>query len=850
MDSLSNEILHTPSYSKLNTNSGVQIFIDPEGPNWISTDNKGAKILSFIDGKKTFDEVVRLYSTEQNLPFAKAWVDVDSFIKDGVREKFISLNPYSRAPYKGRANYLELSHLSELWIHTNNSCNLQCTHCLVESGPSGDKGLDTQTLKKLIDDAKKLGVYRFYFTGGEPFIRKDIFELIDYITIDPNTELIILTNGMFFNHKDNLNEFLAVWRGRVKPQISLDGSTAKANDSIRGKGTFKKIIEGIKSAVKSDLEPTVTTVVNSCNLHDITNITRLIHKLGVNNHHLLWVHQRGRISQNNNNMVVPTYKLIEVIRETKLVADELGIKIDNFESVKTKLKAKKFTKYDLSNACWESLCVYSDGGVYPSAAFANYPGLSGGNILNQSLEKIWKYSPIFNKFRSATVQNKTKCNDCYLKYICGGGDIEHTYFYTASTFGKGDIEGLDPYSELHEYIIITSLYELAVESAKKFNKVSGFDSPVIHKSMGDESLSCNINAKLNGNGNNNVHSQNGYYKNHNYSDFIIEISHSNCVLTYDLDKSRESVRNFYSKAADQPQKDLCCPTSYPLDDTSHIPQEVIDRFYGCGSPMNIADIKDGEVVTDLGSGAGIDCFIASKKVGPEGKVFGIDMTDNMLKIANKCKQTVSENLGYSNVEFKKGFLEQIPLDDDTVDLITSNCVINLSPNKKSVFSEMWRILSDHGRIVISDIVSENEVPPHIINNQQLWGECIAGALTEEQFISYLEQSGFYGIQILSKTYWKTIESYRFYSLSVRAYKFRKKAGCVYIGQKAIYHGPFKATVDEEGHIFPRGEAVQVCTDTAQKLSNHPYNSFFTITDPTNKAAEDFTCGNDSLTGCC
>jgi len=163
---------------------------------------------------------------------------------------------------------------------------------------------------------------------------------------------------------------------------------------------------------------------------------------------------------------------------------------------------------------------------------------------------------------------------------------------------------------------------------------------------------------------------------------------------------------------------------------------------------------------------------------------------------------------------------------------------------------MWRILKDHGRIVLSDIVSENEVPPHIINNQQLWGECIAGALTEEQFISYLEQSGFYGIQVLSKTYWKTIESYRFYSLSVRSYKFRKKAGCVYIGQKAIYHGPFKATVDEEGHLFPRGEAVQVCTDTAQKLSNQPYNSFFTITDSTDRAAKDFTCGNNSLTGCC
>jgi len=226
------------------------------------------------------------------------------------------------------------------------------------------------------------------------------------------------------------------------------------------------------------------------------------------------------------------------------------------------------------------------------------------------------------------------------------------------------------------------------------------------------------------------------------------------------------------------------------------------------------------------------------------------MTDNMLNIANECKHTVCENLGYSNVEFKKGFLEDIPLENNSVDLITSNCVINLSPNKKSVFSEMWRILNDHGRIIISDIVSEKEVPPHIINNQQLWGECIAGALTEEQFTSYLEQSGFYGIQILGKTSWKTIESYRFYSLSVRAYKYRKKAGCVYIGQKAIYHGPFKATLDEEGHIFPRGEAVEVCTDTAQKLSNHPYDTLFTITDPTGKTSNEFTCSSDSMPGCC
>jgi len=257
---------------------------------------------------------------------------------------------------------------------------------------------------------------------------------------------------------------------------------------------------------------------------------------------------------------------------------------------------------------------------------------------------------------------------------------------------------------------------------------------------------------------------------------------------------------------------------------------------------------------DLGSGAGIDCFIAAKKVGNTGKVVGIDMTDQMLRVANECKPIVEKNLGYDVVEFRKGFLEEIPIEDKAVDVITSNCVINLSPDKKKVFSEMWRILNDHGRIVISDIVSETEVPDHIVTNEQLWGECIAGALTEDEFISNLEQAGFYGLRILSKVYWKNVENYRFFSITVQGFKFEKSAGCVYIGQKAIYLGPLKAIIDEEGHIFPRNEAVEICTDTARKLSKPPYQGMFIITDPQRTLDENFSCcnGSESSSGnsCC
>ncbi len=333
------------------------------------------------------------------------------------------------------------------------------------------------------------------------------------------------------------------------------------------------------------------------------------------------------------------------------------------------------------------------------------------------------------------------------------------------------------------------------------------------------------------------------------ADKAILNTHSNRELSFDADRSRDVVRQFYSKAAEEPQKELCCPTSYPTEDVSHIPQEVIDRFYGCGSPISIANVKEGETVVDLGSGAGIDCFIVAKKVGPSGKVIGVDMTDRMLNIASESSSIVANNLGYDVVDFRKGFLEEIPVDSKSVDLVTSNCVINLSPDKKKVFSEMWRILKDNGRIVISDIVSEVEIPPHILTNDRLLGECIAGALTEEQFFSYLEQAGFYGLQILKKLYWKEVDNHRFFSLTLRGYKFEKRAGCVYIGQRAIYNGPFKAVTDDEGHLFPRCEAVEVCTDTAEKLSKPPYAGLFIITDPTKEAPENYSCCNDNGSYC-
>jgi SAM-dependent methyltransferase len=312
------------------------------------------------------------------------------------------------------------------------------------------------------------------------------------------------------------------------------------------------------------------------------------------------------------------------------------------------------------------------------------------------------------------------------------------------------------------------------------------------------------------------------------------------------------VREFYGNAAEKPQEELCCPVRPDPEDLAHIPPEVVERFYGCGSPVSSALPQPGETLVDLGSGAGIDCFIAARRVGGEGRVFGIDMTDQMLGIALESQPKVVAALGYDNVEFRRGFLERIPLEDGTAHIVTSNCVINLSPDKPAVFREIWRVLQDHGRAVIADIVADTDVPPKMRADGQLWGECISGALSEDAFLAAFERAGFYGVSILKKAFWREVEGTRFFSVTVRGFKFEKRAGCQYVGQWATYLGPMKAVVDEEGHFFPRGVPVEVCTDTAAKLRGGPYAASFAVADGLGSRV-DITGGDESCTpgsGCC
>ena len=335
-------------------------------------------------------------------------------------------------------------------------------------------------------------------------------------------------------------------------------------------------------------------------------------------------------------------------------------------------------------------------------------------------------------------------------------------------------------------------------------------------------------------------------------------------------QSKETiVRQRYAAGAKERADKLCCPVDYKSKYLKVIPQEVIERDYGCGDPSRY--LRDGETVLDLGSGTGKICFIAAQIVGPNGKVIGVDMTDEMLEVARRNSPVVAERIGYANVEFRKGRIQDLALDlelldrrlksnpitdaasflaadqlaeelrvkhpliaSDSVDVVVSSCVLNLvePKSKPQLFDEIFHVLKKGGRAVISDIVSDEEVPEEMQNDPELWSGCISGALTEEGFLAAFENAGFYGIQILKRDAkpWRTVQGIEFRSVTIEAFK-GKQGACFERNQAVIYRGPFKEVLDDDNHRMERGKRYAMCDKTYNLYKKAPYSEFFEFVEP-------------------
>jgi arsenite methyltransferase len=331
----------------------------------------------------------------------------------------------------------------------------------------------------------------------------------------------------------------------------------------------------------------------------------------------------------------------------------------------------------------------------------------------------------------------------------------------------------------------------------------------------------------------------------------------------------KSVKDRYAAAAQAQEAALCCPVEYNREYLKVIPEEVIERDYGCGDPSQ--HLHPGETVLDLGSGTGKICFIASQVVGPEGRVIGVDMTDGMLDVARRNAPVVAERIGYANVEFRKGRIQDLGLDlerlqadltdnpiadansflaaqeraddlrvkyplvaNDSIDVVVSNCVLNLvgGREKGQLFEELFRVLRNGGRAVISDIVSDEDIPEDMADDPILWSGCISGAYREDTFLKAFEDAGFCGIRILKRDTdpWQTVQGIEFRSVTVEAFK-GNQGQSLERNQAVIYKGPFRKVLDDDGHAMERGQRYAVCDKTYKLYQQAPYADDFEFIEP-------------------
>jgi len=350
---------------------------------------------------------------------------------------------------------------------------------------------------------------------------------------------------------------------------------------------------------------------------------------------------------------------------------------------------------------------------------------------------------------------------------------------------------------------------------------------------------------------------------------------------------KNSVLERYSEGAKQREATLCCPVDYDTSLLKMLPQEIIDRDYGCGDPSRY--VQQGDTVLDLGSGGGKICYMAAQLVGEAGMVIGVDMNDDMLELARSHQENMAEKLGGDRVKFLKGTIQDLAVDldateqwlqahpitthndlvaltgfqrqqkhqapliaDHSIDLIISNCVLNLvdAAEKPAMFNDMFRVLRPGGRVAISDIVSDQTVPQALMDDPTLWSGCISGAMEESAFINAFAAAGLTGIRIdkWDTTPWQVVEGIEFRSVTVTAYKPTTTTATEHT-HTVIYRGPFAQLTTDNGLTFIRGQRISVNTSVFNMLNHAPYhNDFIAIAPPDNRPnSTDSCCGGNS---CC
>lgn len=666
--------------------------------------------------------------------------------------------PRAHTPLAFRKCQRSLTELKEIWFHLTDTCNLHCKHCLFSEHLNKGRILSSNLIFDTIKEACDLGLKLVVFTGGEPFTFSNFTEMLSAILAKFPVNIAVLTNATILDrHKEALSHLDS---SRIHMQISLDGPS-HIHDSMRGKGTFEATIKNIDLLKELEIPFSIATAVNLLNLEGLNEVLNILAQKNIGNLHLLWHFPRGKgassyITPLESDALQPTVlpQILSLIKR----AQELNIYVDNIEAVSAQVFSPIGTAFATGNGGWESLTIGPDGSVYSTPANVDVEFIKAGHI-DEGLRQVWLHSPILKEIRSVSWQDIPGLTNDPWHTILGTGDMDH--MIQGRKKDKGLILASDPYYAIYKVLAVQTI---AQEIPRSQNSNDDYAGIILR--MGDVTSRCPSADEIN-------------------------LTHCNCLLSIGSQDTRQLVAQFYTERAKEPDETIRNPVKLQDDTLAFIPEEARVRMYGCGSPVIDASLQQGEAVLDLGCGTGVECFLAAKAVGPHGRVYGLDMLSDMLQVANTAKEQVSRHLGYDNITFLKGEMEDIPLTNESVNVVISNCVINLTHNKRRVFHEIFRVLKPGGRLVISDVITDMEPKLSIRADHGLSGECIAGAMVQQYLFYVLQKTGFVCSKVIKRFPYRKVQEYWFHSLTFQAYKPSISSGS---RRCFMYRGPGDALV--------------------------------------------------------
>jgi radical SAM protein with 4Fe4S-binding SPASM domain len=658
-------MVHVPDLVKLEREDRT-LYIDPEAPNWAILNREGAEILELCRTSGE-EEIARRLSEKWGKPYSETLRAVRPFL-EALREIDLLREEPSDETYPGRGAALAPMRLRELWIYTNRSCNLSCTHCFLGDWETR-RELTPREIQRVLEEGRALGVERFYFTGGEPFLRRDILELIRYVTEDLKSELVILTNGTLLTGRllEGLRE---VRTARLAIQVSLEGPREEINDAVRGKGSFRKAVEGIRNLIRIGMTPVVATVLTRANAGTIEEMPAFLASLGVRHFHVHWLYREGRAKERGEEFDLPPRELAEVMERLKRKAREHRVTLDNLESLRMRVETKRGRKNDLCHSCYEMLSVDSDGAVYPCAPFTGREEFRLGTLRDESLERLWRGSGKAAEIRAATVAEKEACSLCPLRHLCGGGCFFRSYLSS-----PGEEKGLlakDPYCEVYRTLVEGLLWEMGE------NGRAGKEGPRVLAHMGStppRCASCHTKALQ-------LEWEVGTFP---CSCFLAADSRKDGVL-----KGRKPMAACFNDLA--PEYDRW--GSIPLG-RAYVEAAKKEAFRMLGAGRGLA-------VLEVGCGTG-NYLLPLAAMG--AAVTGVDSSEAMLRVAHRKAQ----DSGLS-IRLEHAYAEDLPFGEGTFDAVLSLNLLEFVEDPPAAVGEMLRVLKGGGTLVVG-----------VLNRWSLWG---------------------------------------------------------------------------------------------------------------------------------